>query len=126
MVADLTPEKDRRRVFATFVTAMNIGAVFGPAMGSIFFFRYRSELLWICTFVTLLYSIAIVFLIKETLPESTKKMEQLNTITSVLKEQWQNYAWIFRDKIFFIYILAGIMVTVAFMQLDLYLAVYVK
>ncbi|HYK75203.1 MAG TPA: MFS transporter, partial [Pseudoneobacillus sp.] len=66
MVADLTPEKDRRKVFATFITAINIGAVLGPLLGSIFFFHYRSELLWTCTIVTLLYFISIYFIIRET------------------------------------------------------------
>ncbi|MDR4173809.1 MFS transporter [Bacillus nitratireducens] len=49
MIADIVPEKDRRVVFATFVTANNIGAVSGPVLGSFFFFHYRSELLWTCT-----------------------------------------------------------------------------
>ncbi|MBP1082236.1 MDR family MFS transporter [Bacillus capparidis] len=126
MVADLITEKDRRRVFATFVTGMNIGAVFGPVLGAIFFFHYRSGLLWTCTIVSLLYSIAIFVLIQETLPNSIKKDEKSNTMISVLKDQWKNYAVIFQDKVFSLYILAGVFVTVAFMQLDLYLAVYVN
>lgn len=126
MVADLTPEKDRRRVFATFVSAMNIGAVFGPVLGSVFFFHYRSELLWTCTLVTLLYSIAIFFMIRETLSESAKNVEESKTMSLLLKEQWQNYVVIFRHKVFSIYIIAGILFMIAIMQLNLYLAVYVK
>lgn len=126
MVADLTPEENRRKVFATFVTGMNIGAVFGPALGSVFFFHYRDELLWTCTMVTLLYSIALLFIIRETLPRSVEKKGQSNTMILVLKEQWKNYTVVFRDKVFALYILAGIFVLIAFRQLDLYLAVYVK
>lgn len=126
MVADITLEKDRRRVFATFVTATNIGAVIGPALGSIFFFHFRNELLWTCTLVTLLYSIAIIFTIRETLPKTVKKAKTSNTIILILKEQWQSYYVIFRDKVFFIYIIAGVLITIAFVQLNLYLAVYVK
>ncbi|MDP4163212.1 MAG: MFS transporter [Bacillota bacterium] len=126
MVADLTPEKDLRNVFATFVTAINIGAVFGPMLGSIFFFHYRSELLWTCTLVTLIYSIAIFFMIRETIPASAKKSVQSHTFSSVLKEQGKNYKIIFYDKIFALYILAGVFVTIGFKQLNLYLAVYVK
>lgn len=126
MVADITLEKDRRRVFATFVTATNIGAVIGPALGSIFFFHFRNELLWTCTLVTLLYSIAIIFTMRETLPKSVKKTKTSNTIILILNEQWQSYHVIFRDKVFFIYIIAGVLITIAFVQLNLYLAVYVK
>lgn len=120
MVTDLTQEKDRRKVFATFVTGKNLGAVLGPALGSFFFFHYRSQLLWICTIITLSHSIGIFFIIRETFSKSSKKVE------NVLKEQWKNYAVIFRDKIFALYIAAGIFVMIAIMQLDLYLAVYVK
>jgi DHA1 family multidrug resistance protein B-like MFS transporter len=126
MVADLTPEEDRRVVFATFYTAMNIGVVFGPVLGSIFFLHYRSALLLTCTLVTLAYAITIFFLVKETLPETAKTAARADKKTSILKEQLKNYAVIFRDKVFALYIAAGILVAITFMQLDLYLAVYVK
>jgi MFS transporter, DHA1 family, multidrug resistance protein B len=126
MVADLTPEKDRRNVFATFVTAINIGCVFGPLLGAIFFFEYRNELLWTCTVVTLLYWIAIFFMIRETKPKSTMKSISSITLITVFKEQWKSYSVIFYDKVFALFILAGVFVTIAFKQLNLYLAVYVK
>ncbi|MBB6670476.1 MDR family MFS transporter [Cohnella nanjingensis] len=126
MVADLTPERDRRVVFATFVTAMNIGAVFGPALGAVFFFRYRSELLWTCTGVMLLYAVAVWFIVRETLPASAKAVKPAQGALSLLQAQVAGYAVIFRDRAFAVYIAAGIFVTFAFMQLDLYLAVYVK
>lgn len=126
MVADITPEKDRRMVFATFVTGKNIGAVFGPLLGSIFFIHHRTELLWSCTLVTLIYSFVILWKIRETLPMKAKLPQESYTMSKVFKEQWHNYGLILRDKVFAIYILAGILVTFAFMQLDMYLATYVK
>lgn len=126
MIADLVLEKDRRIVFATFVTANNIGAVFGPVLGAIFFFHYRSQLLWTCTIVTLIYFIVIYFIIRETLPEASKNDGNKNSLSRIFKEQWNNYIKIFSDKIFTFYIFAGILIMIAFMQLDLYLALYVK
>ncbi|WP_422117911.1 MDR family MFS transporter [Bacillus thuringiensis] len=126
MIADLVLEKDRRIVFATFVTANNIGAVFGPVLGAIFFFHYRSQLLWTCTIVTLIYFIVIYFIIRETLPEASKNVGNKNSLSRIFKEQWNNYIKIFSDKIFTFYIFAGILIMIAFMQLDLYLALYVK
>ncbi|OZB98418.1 MFS transporter [Paenibacillus sp. XY044] len=126
MVADVTPEKDRRMVFATFVTGRNIGAVFGPALGSVFFFQYRHELLWTCTTVTLLYFLTIFFFSRETLPASAKMTRARSKLTAILKEQVVSYGVIFKDKVFALYIAAGILVTIAFMQLDMYLAMYVK
>ncbi|MED5018658.1 MFS transporter [Paenibacillus chibensis] len=126
MVADVTAEKDRRLVFATFVTGRNIGAVFGPALGSIFFIHHRTELLWACTVVTLLYFFMILWKIRETMPPRPRKEGKRGTISLLMKEQFTNYGVIFKDRAFAIYIAAGILVTIAFMQLDMYLATYVK
>jgi MFS family permease len=126
MVADVTSEEERRVVFATFYTTMNIGVVAGPVLGSIFFLHYRPQLLLTCTIVELLYGIAIYFLIRETLPASVRERGDSDNRSFSLKEQWQSYAVIFRDKVFALYILAGVFVAINFMQLDLYMAVYVK
>ncbi|MDR0271468.1 MFS transporter [Paenibacillus sp.] len=125
MIADLVPAQERRQVFATFTTANNIGAVLGPALGAVFFFHYRHELLWSCAFVLLLYFIAIYFIVHETLPQSEKHEEHSVSIRHMFKEQWKGYGIIFRDKVFLVYILAGIFALVTIMQLDLYFAVYV-
>jgi MFS family permease len=124
MVADLVPSENLREVFATFTTANNIGAVLGPALGAIFFFHYRQILLWTCAFVLLLYFIAIYFMIHETLVQSVKSSEG-STVIRMFKEQWKGYGIIFRDKVFLIYILAGVFALIPIMQLDLYLPVYV-
>ncbi|WP_099156581.1 MDR family MFS transporter [Virgibacillus ndiopensis] len=126
MVADLVPKEKRRSVFATFASAKNLGAVFGPVIGAVLFFQYRVELLWTCTLVTLLYSIAIFFMIRETMPLVKRAREQNNTVISVMKDQWVSYSVILRDKVFFLYIIGGILITISIMQLDLYLALYVK
>ncbi|MFK9091520.1 MDR family MFS transporter [Bacillus salipaludis] len=123
MVADLVPGQNLREVFATFTTANNIGAVLGPALGAILFFHYRQELLWTCALVLLVYFIAIYFMVHETLPKSVKS--STIKITRVFKEQWKGYGIIFRDKVFLVYILAGICALIPIMQLDLYLPVYV-
>lgn len=126
MVADLTPEKERREVFAVFLTAFNIGAVFGPMLGSIFFFHYRSTLLWTCTAVIFLYFCAIFLLIKESSPSSTEQKKAVWSLLSVLKTQVQNYKVIFYDKIFALYILAGVIIMIAIRQENIYLPIYIS
>lgn len=125
MVADLVPAPYRRQIFATFTTANNVGAVLGPALGAVFFFQYRQELLWTCSLVLLLYVIAIFFLVQETLSPTMKSQGGSSSITRVFKEQWNGYGFIFRDQVFLVYTLAGIFALVSIMQLDLYLAVYI-
>ncbi|MDD9265830.1 MFS transporter [Paenibacillus sp. GCM10023248] len=125
MVADLVPSGHLRQIYATFTTANNIGAVIGPALGAVFFFHYRQELLWICALVLLLYFIAIYFIVHETLPHSAQCTKSSTSISHAFKEQWKGYGVIFRDKVFLLYISAGIFALVPIMQLDLYSSVYV-
>lgn len=125
MVADLVPAQHLREIFATFMTVNNIGAVLGPVIGSIFFFRFRQELLWTCALVLFLYFIAIYFILFETLPKSNKSPELLTSFKDRLKKQWNGYGIIFRDKVFMLYIVAGIFALFPIMQLDLYLPLYI-
>ncbi|AFH60774.2 MDR family MFS transporter [Paenibacillus caseinilyticus] len=125
MVADLVPAPDRRRVFAAFATANNVGAVLGPALGAVFFFHYRQELLWTCTVVLLLYWAAMYFVVRETLPPSAKTQADPSPLVLVFRQQWKGYGVILKDRVFLLYIAAGILALIPIMQLDLYLAVYV-
>lgn len=124
MVADLVSEKERRNVFATFASANNIGAVFGPVLGAVLFFQYRTELLWTCTFITFLYSGIILLLMRETM--LVQKSKQKTTAFSVIKDQWKSYFHILKDKVYLYYIIGGMFITISIMQLDLYLALYIK
>lgn len=127
MVADLVPAEHRRQVFATFTTANNLGAVLGPALGAVFFFHYRQELLWTCAGILLLYFIAIYFMVRETKPQTSTEGQTKNvSIPRLLREQWMGYGVILRDRVFLIYLLAGVFALVPIMQLDLYLAVYLS
>jgi len=122
MVADLVPVEERRPVFAAFYTAINLGVVIGPIIGSIFFFQYRKEMILVSAFVTLTIFIVMIKILRETLPASAKE-----SATGVhLTEQIKNYMIIFKDRVFFFYIMAGILISQVFMQMDLYLGVYLK
>lgn len=123
MVADLVVPDNRKQVFATFITASNIGAVLGPVFGAILFFQYREELLWTCMVVMLLYSIVILIKIKETVPQ--RQRESSTSIFISVKNQWTSYGALVDDKKFMYYIVAGVFSVIAIMQLDLYFAIYI-
>lgn len=123
MVADLVVPDNRKQVFATFITARNIGAVLGPVFGAILFFQYREEILWTCMAVMLLYSIVIFIKIKETVPQIQR--ESSTSIFISVKNQWTSYRALVDDKKFMYYIVAGVFSVIAIMQLDLYFAIYI-
>ncbi|EIT85860.1 major facilitator superfamily permease [Fictibacillus macauensis ZFHKF-1] len=128
MVADVVSEKNRNEVFAVFYTSINISVVFGPALGSIFFFNNRFELLLACMIVSFILTIVLKKYIRETVPkrapEVEKKQLQKKTWRTVIGGQLQDYRVIATDRKFLLFILAGILVAQTFMQLDLLIAVY--
>lgn len=125
MVADLVPEKERRQVFATFTTANNIGAVLGPALGAILFFKYQSALLWTCASVLFVYLLVMFFMIHETKPPEKDEKRNVKLTDLVFCSLWDSVKLIASDRVFGLYILAGVFAIITMMQLDLYLAVYV-
>ncbi len=125
MVADLTPEEDRREVFATFYTTMNIGVVLGPVLGSYFFMQHRFGLLLLCTLIAFAYFTTLLFMIKESKPKQTDTHLLPEMSSGSLADHFRSMAVIFRDKIFALYLLSGMLIAIVSMQMDLYMAVYV-
>ena len=123
MVADLVDDKNRREVFATFMTMNNVGAVLGPIIGAVLFFEYRSLLLWSCTAVTFCYAVLLFVQLKETMPQ--REQYEKSSASQVLLLEFKDYFNMRKDKAFMYYIVAGIFSVIAIMQLDLYLAVYI-
>ncbi|MET3729782.1 MFS family permease [Fictibacillus halophilus] len=127
MIADVVEEKHRSEVFAVFYTSINISVVFGPVLGSIFFFSYRFELLLACLLVSVVLAVVLGKYIRETVPVKKEVLEQVGTDKNwfqAIGEQLKDYRVIASDKLFLLFILAGILVAQTFMQMDLLLAVY--
>lgn len=121
MVADLVPDEERKHVFATFITVKNIGAVLGPVIGATLFFSYRTPLLWACTLILSVYLLIIFIEMTETLPGK----KPAKKIPRSLLEKADNYRLIVQDRVFFLYILAGVLSIFTIMQLDLFIAKYI-
>ena len=103
MVADLVPVEKRRPIFAAFYSSMNVGVVVRPMLGAMFFEDYRRYLILGSAFVATVFLFVMIKVVKETLPESANKATEGQKVI----EQVKNYGLIFKDKLFAIYILAG-------------------
>ncbi|MBB6452355.1 MFS family permease [Salirhabdus euzebyi] len=130
MVADVVPAKHRTEVFAVFYTAINISVVIGPILGGIFFFEYRFALLLASALASFLLTILILKLIRETAPtiigETSVEVKERRKWYTAIKEQLRDYRVIINDRAFLFFIIGGIFVAQAFMQMDLLLAVYMS
>ncbi|MBM7645083.1 MFS family permease [Scopulibacillus daqui] len=126
MVADVVPEQHRASVFAVFYTSINVSVVIGPILGGIFFFNYRFELLLACLAVSIILTIILQKFIDETKPEKISDNEKQSSLrwTDYVSQQLADYRVIITDKVFLMFIIAGVLVAQTFMQLDLLMAVY--
>ncbi|WP_456276375.1 MDR family MFS transporter [Bacillus sp. AK128] len=129
MVADVVEEKNRNSVFAIFYTGINIAVVIGPIVGGIFFFEHRFELLMTAGLTSFVIGFVLQKMVTETAPslqnQAVKKIEKETWIGAITK-QVADYKVIFQDRIFLLFIIAGVLSAQTFMQLDLLMAVYTK
>ncbi|MBO9128166.1 MFS transporter [Bacillus sp. 165] len=127
MVADIVPEEKQNSVFAIFYTAMNINVVIGPIIGAYFFFHYRFELLLASVVVNFAVTWVLYHFVRETLPpKPAVEKEQSISWSTFAVQQVKNYSVIFKDRVFFLFVVSGILVAQTFTQMDLLLAVYIK
>lgn len=126
MVADVVEEKHRSSVFAVFYTSINIAVVIGPILGAIFYTEHPFEVLLAAGIVCIFLSLLLAKQTRETAPPyKTSTNEQTAKWYSTIVNQVQDYQIIFRDKTFLLYIIAGVLVALTFMQLDMILPVYI-
>ena len=127
MIADVVAEENRNQVFATFYTASNLAVVVGPVLGGFFFFQHRFELLLASGVPLLFLSVLIQKYVRETawLREGNAPASGNGRWIAFAKQNLRDYRIIFSDFNFMLFILAGILVSQTFMQLDLIIAVYV-
>ncbi|MBD7945846.1 MFS transporter [Psychrobacillus sp. FSL K6-2684] len=129
IVADVVPEKDRSTVFSVFYTSINISVVIGPIVGAVLFFNHRFLLLLVSGILFCLVGLALRFLTEETLPDEVKqqlKESGGNGWVQVVLNQVKAYGLIVKDKVFFLFIIAGILLAQTYMQLDMLIPVYMK
>ncbi|SDS64072.1 Predicted arabinose efflux permease, MFS family [Paenibacillaceae bacterium GAS479] len=151
MVADIVPEKDRSSVFAVFYTSINIAVVVGPLLGSILYvgnpFYMPAAGAIACGLLATLLSRRL----RETMPSLAADMGARTTTGSetnasatasdsspttsppsptswkkALATQLKGYRIIVSDRVFLLFIIAGVLLSQTFMQLDMLLPIYLK
>ncbi|OPX02679.1 MFS transporter [Geobacillus sp. LEMMY01] len=126
MVSDVVPEKDRSDVFAVFYTSINISVVIGPTIGGLFYAEHRFALLLLAACSCFAMATLLSKTLRETAPLAAAGQQRRGTWQSFLRTQFKQYAIIVRDRVFFLFIVAGVLVAQTFTQLDLLIPVYTK
>ncbi|WP_239616278.1 MDR family MFS transporter [Cohnella mopanensis] len=129
MVADVVPEQHRSGVFAVFYTAANIAVVIGPLIGSALYLNYPFIVLAAASALCAILATVLSRRLRETLPGDIAKRVRLQSggpWHRFLTDQLRDYKIIASDKVFLLFIIAGVMLSQTFMQLDLLFPVFLK
>lgn len=129
MIADVIPEKYRSDVFAVFYTTLNIAVVIGPLFGAVLFFSYRFELLLAVAVISMLLGLLLRLYTEETLSAAVMDKWKEGNATGwrgAVLMQVKDYGIILKDRVFLLFVVAGVMGAQTFMQLDLVIPVYLK
>lgn len=129
MIADVIPEKYRSDVFAIFYTTLNIAVVVGPLFGAVLFFTYRFELLLVVAVISMVLGLILRLYTNETLARELADQwatEEKAGWPAAVAKQFKEYGLIFNDRLFLLFVIAGVLVAQTFMQLDLLIPVYLK
>ncbi|NOX60953.1 MAG: MFS transporter [Chloroflexi bacterium] len=121
MVADLLPARQRADGYAIQRVMNNLAVVIGPAIGG-FMAAYSYLLLFIGDAVTSALTAIIVYL---KLDETKPKLEAGEKPESWL-QTYRRYLQALRDRPFVVFLLASMLATLVYIQLDTTLAVYLR
>ncbi|MDU0206469.1 MFS transporter [Paenibacillus sp. MAH-36] len=129
MVADVVEEKHRSSIFAVFWTSTNLAVVFGPALGAVLFKDSPYILLLVASVFCLLISAVLNRGLRETLPHYSPvnpRKKDDGPCYKFLAEQLRGYRIIASDQVFLLFIIAGVLLALTFMQLDILFPVFFK
>lgn len=120
MLIDVSRPEERKSMYTIMYWANNLSIAFGGAIGGFMFREYFFELLLALSITSLIAWTLITFFIEESyIPNKTEK----KTPPQHVKQLFSNYHSVFKDKLFVLYVLAGIFVLSMEFQLTSYMSI---
>ncbi|MCC3376830.1 MFS transporter [Cohnella sp. REN36] len=127
MVADVVEPQHQSQVFAVFYSSLNMAVVIGPLLGSLFFLDHPAIVLAAAGVCCVGLAALLSGKLRETAPTAKRQSPETSGpwYRFVLKELGQ-YRIIASDRVFLLFIVAGVLVGQTFLQLDLLFPVFIK
>lgn len=117
MVADVTDPEHMNEAFGLLRMGHNIGAAFGPLLGSAVLFLDRQLIFFAAAFVFGIYALVLGNFIRESLPEVTT--DDTLTNRDVLRV-------FYNDRVFLVFIFAGVFISMGFALVESMLPLFLK
>lgn len=119
MIADLVPEELRTDAYGIMRIEFNLAVTIGPAIGGIMAARSFSILFIMDVFI----SLAVAGIVLLFLPETKPQMQEHQREES-LKETFQGYRKVFKDKLFIAFVVVMMLETLMYFNMNSTLSVY--
>ncbi|MCF6137314.1 MDR family MFS transporter [Pseudalkalibacillus berkeleyi] len=118
MVADVTEPDKRTEAFGLLRMGHNIGAAIGPLIGASVVLFSKSIIFMVSAMSMFFYALIVLIWIRESLPK-TKTRGQENDKTEKVEEKLPSpFQVIFRDKLLFVFIITGVVISMSFTQTE--------
>ncbi len=119
MVADVTEPDKRTEAFGLLRMGHNIGAAIGPLIGASVVLFSKQVIFMVSAMSMFFYAVIVLIWIRESLPKAEKK-ESFGDASQ--KEEKQDlpspFQVILRDKLLFIFIITGVVISMSFTQTE--------
>ncbi len=126
MIADVLPENKRADGFGMLRVVANLAVVIGPAIGGLLAARSYT-LLFIIDVITSIITAFIFYLyVPETKPEAVPDQDGKTEEEQSIGEVLTGYFQVVKDRIYVIYIVASLLMALAYMQMNTTLSVFLR
>lgn len=118
MVADVTEPEQLNEAFGLLRMGHNVGAAFGPLLGSAVLFIDRSIIFFSASALFVVYAIILLVFIVETKPENIERNPEEKLVSP--------FVILSKDKVFLAFVGAGIFISMGFSLVESMLPVFLK
>ncbi|UFU01211.1 MFS transporter [Radiobacillus kanasensis] len=107
MLIDVTKPEERKGVYSLIYWSFNLAFAVGGIVGALTFEHHLFELLLALSITSVMSNILVIFFISETMePKEKVEVEKAN----VFKSMFQSYKEVGKDKVFIVFIIAGLLI----------------
>ncbi|GGM20776.1 MFS transporter [Paraliobacillus quinghaiensis] len=118
MIIDITKPSERKGVYSLIYWSFNLAFAVGGIVGALTFNHYLFELLVVMAITSTASSILVIFFISETMEKKVKPKEK-----NVLKSMFTSYKDVAGDKLFLLFVFAGLLIQSIENQMENYIAI---
>lgn len=121
MVADLLPEEKQTEGYGIMRVVANLAIVIGPAIGGLLATRSYLTLFILDAVLSTLTAVFVMIVLSETKPETTAEQEKQSFGQTLI-----GYRTVLKDRLYVVYILVSMLLTLAYMQMNNSLPVFLR